>query len=67
MGIPPLYKGSVRSAMGKAADRGRVLLQSPVVFQPVVQLHFPVRICIISAISGFVTGFVVLFAWIWTL
>ena len=40
MGIPPLYKGSVRSAMGKAADRGRVLLQSPVVFQPVVLCSF---------------------------
>ena len=54
-------------AMGKAVDRGRVLLQSPVVFQPVVQPHFPFRLCILSAISGFATGVVVFIAWIWTL
>jgi hypothetical protein len=66
VGIPPFFKGSV-SAMGRAAARGQVLLQSPVVFQPVAQHPFPVRLCVISAFSGFITAFVVFIAWIWTL
>ena len=37
----PFCKGSV-SAMGRAAARGRVLLQSPVVFQPIAPHPFPV-------------------------
>ena len=51
----------------QAAARGRVLLQSPVVFQPIAQHPFPVRLCFISAFSGFISAFVVFIAWIWSL
>ena len=45
-GNSTLFQGSVISAMGKAAARGQTLLRSPVVFQPVVQVPFPVRLCL---------------------
>ena len=53
--------------MGKAVARGQALLRSPVVFQPVVSVPFPYRLCILSVISGFGTAFVIFIAWIWTL
>ena len=67
MGIPPFFKGSV-SAMGRAAARGQVLLQSPVVFQPVAPHPSPVRLCCISAFFRFLLLHSWFFiAWIWTL
>ena len=35
--------------------------------QPVAPHPFPVRLCCISAFSGFITAFVVFIAWICTL
>ena len=66
MGIPPFFKRAAL-AMGKAVARGQALLRSPVVFQPVVPVPFPYRLCILSVISGFGTAFVIFFAWIWSL
>ena len=57
VGIPPFFR----------AARGQTLLRSPVVFQPVVQFPFPVRLCLLSAVSGFGTAVVLFIAWIWTL